>query len=132
MQDVRLASCSCGKLTASARGEPVRISVCHCLNCQRRTGSPFAAQARFPEEAVTIEGHSTEYALVGDEGTTARFHFCPECGATVFYRMDAVPGFVAIPVGAFADPRFPPPTASVYAIRQHPWIRLANEIEPLD
>jgi len=132
MQSVRLASCSCGKLTASVRGEPVRISVCHCLNCQRRTGSPFATQARFPEEAVTIEGRSTEYALVGDEGTTARFHFCPECGATVFYRMDAVPGFVAIPVGAFADPGFPPPTVSVYAIRQHPWITLSDEIEPFE
>lgn len=128
----RLASCSCGQLTANARGEPVRVSVCHCLACQRRTGSPFAAQARFPEEAVTIEGRSTEYALVGDEGTTARFHFCPECGATVFYRMDAIPGFVAIPVGAFADPRFPPPSMSVYGIRQHAWVTLSDGIERLD
>lgn len=128
----RLASCSCGKLTARTTAEPVRISVCHCLACQKRTGSVFGAQARFPEDAVTIEGSSTEYVRVGDEGTTARFHFCPDCGATVFYRMDAVPGVVAIPVGAFADPDFPPPRLSIYEERMHGWVRLADGIEHFD
>lgn len=114
------------------RGEPVRISICHCLACQRRTGSVFGVQARFPEEAVTIEGESREYARTGDEGTTARFHFCPECGATVFYRMDAVPGFVAVLVGAFADPGFPAPKVSVYGDRKHSWVRLPEHIESID
>ena len=123
------ASCSCGKLTVSAQAEPVRISICHCLACQRRSGSVFAAQARFPADAVTIEGRSTEYALTGDEGTTARFHFCPECGATVFYLMDAIPGVVAVPVGAFADPNFPQPHVSVYEVRKHRWVGLPDDIE---
>lgn len=125
----RLASCTCGKLTAIARGEPTRISVCHCLACQRRTGSAFGVQARFPESAVTIAGQSTQFARTGDEGTTARFHFCPVCGDTVFYRMDAIPGFVAIPVGAFADPGFPPPRVSVYEVRRHAWLHLDEGIE---
>jgi len=125
----RLASCTCGKLTAIARGEPTRISVCHCLACQRRTGSAFGVQARFPEDAVTIAGESTQFARTGDEGTTARFHFCPVCGDTVFYRMDAIPGFVAIPVGAFADPDFPPPRVSVYEVRRHAWLHLDEGIE---
>ena len=50
------ASCRCGQLPATVTGEPVRVSVCHCLDCQRRSGSAFAAQARFPAETVTIEG----------------------------------------------------------------------------
>jgi len=128
----RLASCSCGKLTAATRGEPIRVSVCHCLACQRRSGSAFAAQARFPADAVTVAGPSTEYVRVGDEGGAARFHFCPDCGDTVFYRPDAMPDVVAIPVGAFADPYFPPPQVSVYGVRQHAWVRLADEIERLD
>ena len=125
----RIATCSCGKLSVHVRGEPVRISVCHCLACQKRTGSAFGVQARFADEGVTIAGASREYARTGDEGTTARFHFCPECGDTVYYLMDAVPGFVAIPVGAFADPGFPPPRVSVYDKRQHPWVRLPDDIE---
>ena len=125
----RVASCSCGQLSATTTGAPVRISICHCLACQRRTGSVFGMQARFPEAAVTVQGRSTVFARTGDEGTTARFHFCPDCGATVYYLMDAIPGMVAIPVGAFADPGFPPPRVSVYGERMHPWVRLPDGIE---
>lgn len=128
----RLASCCCGKLVARVRGEPVRISICHCLACQRRSGSAFAAQARFPAEAVTIEGPSTEYVRVGDEGGRARFHFCPVCGTTVFYTPDALPDVVVIPVGAFADPNFPQPRVSVYESRMHGWLGLPEEMEHID
>lgn len=128
----RLASCSCGKLTASTRGDPLRISICHCLACQRRTGSVFGAQARFPDDAVIVEGQGKEYVRIGDEGSSCRFHFCPECGSTVFYRLDAIPCVVAIPVGAFADPDFPQPRLSVYEMRQHHWVHLPDGIEHLD
>ena len=118
----RLASCSCGQLSALVTGEPVRHSICHCLACQRRTGGPFAQQARFLRENVTVHGDSTEFSRVGDEGTRARFHFCPQCGATVYYEFDELEGFLAIPVGAFADPDFPAPTVSVYESRMHRWV----------
>ena len=117
----RLASCSCGKLTVSTQGEPTRVSICHCLACQKRTGSVFGAQARFPADAVIFAGQSSEYVRIGDEGTSARFHFCPECGSTVFYLPDAIPGVVVIPVGAFAAPDFPQPRVSVYEARKHRW-----------
>jgi hypothetical protein len=128
----REASCSCGKLSISARGEPVRISVCHCLACQKRTGSAFGVQARYPLESVSINGTSGEYQRTGDSGGTAWFHFCKECGSTVYWRLDQLPGFVAIAVGAFADPGFPPPKISVYNIRRHPWVDLPDSMEHLD
>lgn len=102
-------------------GEPVRISVCHCLNCQRRSGSAFAAQARWPEDQVTVTGEFREWAKTGDSGGVATFRFCPACGATIAYVIDAMPGVVAVPLGAFADPQFPPPRFSVYESRKHPW-----------
>ncbi|MCF7222938.1 GFA family protein [Marilutibacter chinensis] len=128
----RLASCSCGKLTVHTRGEPVRISICHCLECQKRTGSAFGAQARFPDEAVSIDGPSTVYTRIGDSGGSARFHFCPTCGSTVFYRLDAAPGMVAIPVGGFADPGFPQPRISIYEARRHAWVQLPDGVERID
>ena len=118
----RLASCSCGQLTALAAGDPVRISVCHCLACQRRTGSVFGQQARFLRENVTVSGKSTEYARAGDEGLGAKFHFCPQCGATVYYELIGLEHYLAVPVGAFADPSFPAPTISVYEERMHSWV----------
>jgi len=125
----RIASCSCGQLTATVTGEPVRISVCHCLACQRRTGSVFGVQARFARADVRIEGSGREFVRVGDEGGRATFRFCPTCGVTVYYTMDALDGFVAIPVGAFADPQFPAPRISVYETRRHPWVAMPLEIE---
>ena len=118
----RTASCSCGALTAQVSGAPLRVSICHCLNCQRRSGSVFAAQARFAREQVVISGASTAYALVGDEGSRAHFHFCPTCGATVYYQTVGAEETVAIPTGAFADPLFPAPTVSVYEDRMHAWV----------
>ncbi|MGH9448738.1 MAG: GFA family protein, partial [Terriglobia bacterium] len=120
----RVASCSCGQLQARVTAEPLRVGVCHCLACQQRTGSIFAAQARFPSAAVTVTGKSTEYIRIGDEGSHATFHFCPTCGATVFCTSDAMEGTVAIPVGAFADPQFPSPAVSVYEERMHPWVSM--------
>jgi hypothetical protein len=122
--DERGAACSCGQLHLVAEGEPVRISMCHCLACQRRTGSAFGIQARFPAERVRIDGRASEYARASDEGdgVTHTFSFCPECGATVYYRSSDRPGLIAVPIGAFADPQFPPPTISVYESRRHPWV----------
>ena len=109
----RHAACSCGQLRLTVEGEPVRVSICHCLACQRRTGSVFGVQARFEEGQVTTDGASRQYIRVSDEGgKRAFFSFCPDCGATVFYITEATPGIVAVPVGAFADPSFPAPTRS--------------------
>lgn len=125
----RIASCSCGQLRAEVTAEPLRISVCHCLACQRRTGSVFAAQARFPRDAVSISGASSEFVRIGDEGTRATFRFCPTCGASVYYTLSGMEDVVAIPVGAFADPSFPAPTVSVYEERMHGWVHLPAGIE---
>src|SRR4051812_49986839 len=101
----REAACHCGKLRVTAEGEPVRISMCHCRACQRRTGSAFGMQARFPRERVQIEGRSCEYVRVADvSGEERRFHFCPDCGGTVYYLLPAMPDIVAVTVGSFADP----------------------------
>ncbi|MBI1407416.1 MAG: aldehyde-activating protein [Caulobacter sp.] len=128
----RTASCACGALTARCEGEPVRVSVCHCLACQQRTGSAFGAQARFNEDQVTVEGPSRQWSRVGDEGTSATFEFCPTCGATVVWRNAEMPGLIAVTLGAFADPTFPAPTRTVYESRAHPWLELHGIEERYD
>ncbi len=48
-------SCSCGQRTLVARGDPIRVSMCHCFACQRRSGSTYGAQARlFPPPKVSV------------------------------------------------------------------------------
>ena len=125
----RDAVCSCGQLRLTAEGDPIRISMCHCRACQQRTGSAFGIQARFPADRVSVVGRCADYVRKSDWGEERTFHFCPDCSATVFYTTAAAPDVVAVPVGAFADPSFPPPTVSVYESRRHPWLGLPDGIE---
>jgi hypothetical protein len=125
----REAACSCGQLRLVAEGDPFRISVCHCLACQRRTGSAFGYQARFPRERVTVRGTAREWVRISDEGESRTFTFCPECGATVFYVTGPEPDSVAVPVGAFADPGFPEPSVSVWESRKHAWVTMPDGAE---
>ncbi|HEX6218243.1 MAG TPA: GFA family protein [Sphingomicrobium sp.] len=124
----RTASCRCGQLKATVTGEPVRVSVCHCLNCKKRSGSSFASQARWPAELVTVEGESRSFDKAGDSGNVATFHFCPDCGSDVYYLIDGkFEGLIAIPVGAFDDP-FPfAPDYSVWEERKHSWVDIVGD-----
>jgi hypothetical protein len=125
---IRAASCRCGQLRATATGDPVRVSVCHCLDCKKRSGSAFAVQARWPAEQVTIDGRSKTWTNTSDSGNRITFHFCPECGSDVHYSIEGkFAGLIAIPVGAFADQNFPPPRYSVWEERKHEWVEIVGE-----
>ena len=118
----RTASCTCGALTATAHGDPIRNSVCHCLDCKRRTGSAFAWNAHWPADQVELRGDAATASRTSEEGFWARFSYCPACGVNVWYEIERRPGVISIPVGAFADPDFPAPTIEVYGERRAAWL----------
>ena len=124
----RTAACSCGQLSVQVEGEPRGVGVCHCLACQRRTGSVFAALASFSAPFKVI-GKATEYLRVGDQGAQFLFRFCPVCGTTVFHTEVGYDKSVSVAVGAFADPQFSAPQVSVYDCRRHPWVVLPENIK---
>ena len=104
--------------------EPVRISMCHCLACQRRTGSVFGAQARFARRDVTVGGAAREFERRSDDGERRTYRFCPECGTTVYWTPEDLPEIIPVAIGTFRDPAFPPPRVSVYESRRHAWVGL--------
>lgn len=127
----RTASCRCGQLRVTVSGEPVRVSVCHCLNCKKRSGSAFAVQARWPREQVEINGESKTFVKVADSGNRATFHFCPECGSDVYYEIEGkfdhkFDDLIAIPLGTFDDPYFLTPSFSVWESRKHDWVEIVG------
>ena len=69
------------------------VSICHCLSCQRRTGSAFGMQAGFRADQVQVAGRYVDYARTSDEQDRKVhvFHFCPDCGGTVFTTEDGEP-----------------------------------------
>lgn len=99
------------------------MSLCHCLACQRRTGSPYGIAAFFDRADVAVGGTGTRYVRPSDSGFPVTFHFCPTCGSTVYWEPERRPDWIAVAVGAFADPGFPAPTQAVYAEHRHPWVK---------
>jgi len=124
----RTASCRCGNLRITTTGEPVRVSVCHCLECKKRSGSVMAAQARWPADQVTIEGEASSWSYTGDSGNTGTFSFCPTCGSPLYYSVDGeMSGLIAVAVGAFDEPFHAPPLYSVYEDRKQPWVEIVGD-----
>jgi hypothetical protein len=129
----RSAACHCGQLRVTAVGDPVRISICHCLDCQRRTGSPFGFSAHYPRPQVSrIEGRSNAFTRKADSGNTVTFHFCPDCGSNVYWEPSGHPERITIAVGNFAAPDHAAPRHSVYESRMHHWVHAPDDAEHSD
>jgi hypothetical protein len=126
----REAACHCGQLRLQVEGDPLAVSICNCLACQRRTGSAFGMQAGFKAGQVEISGRFNDFSRISDEADRkeAVFHFCPDCGSQVFYTEPDDPDLIVVSIGSFADPTFPPPTVSGYDSRRHPWVGLPESV----
>jgi len=119
-----IGACCCGGVRISAEGKPLTVSMCHCLLCQRRTGSTYSVHAYFPTDKVKAEGQTRVYSRTGDSGGRVDFHFCAGCGATIFWRLGTKTDRTGIPIGVFADPSFPPPNVAIFVPQKHPWVSI--------
>ena len=123
----RIARCCCGALSATAEGEPFVVSLCNCIECQRRTGSPFGVGAYYEAAQVSFSGPSCVYERTVED-RWLRFHFCPTCGSTVYWQAQSHNGRWGIAVGAFSDPDFPKPHRSVFERSRHGWLDFGDGI----
>lgn len=118
------AQCGCGALSAELTGSATAVVACHCVACQRRTGSPFGVGVYFPSEAVELTGTAKEYLRPTDSGRTLKQYFCPHCGSTVYWRTERHPSLIGVALGSIADPAFPAPQRSVWEESKHEWVRI--------
>jgi hypothetical protein len=119
----RTARCQCGQASVTVAGEPALVTACSCTWCQRRSGSVFSVASRWPvEQVVARAGELTTFQRPGSSGGWVTIRFCPTCGSTVTTELDAMPGVVGIPVGAFTDPSFPPPQVAVWCDQKADWV----------
>lgn len=111
----------CGAVRYRVRGEPARASVCHCTFCQKRTGSAFGMGAYFNDDAVEkLEGPRKSYQHISDEsGRWLKVEFCTNCGGTVTWTLEMMPGMRGFAGGSFDDPKW-------FRILRHSWMRSAH------
>ena len=122
----RTATCACGQLRLRCVGDPILVSLCHCLACQKRTGSSYGIAAFFARDQVRASGRSRRYTRPSDSGFNVSFRFCPNCGLTVPWEPSRKSEIIAVAVGAYADPAFPPPSQAVYEEHRHPWVGITT------
>ena len=125
----RTANCGCGELTVNVSAEPLTVFACSCLNCQREGGGAFTYNAIYPQAGVSISGERKAWRRAGDSGSWVETQFCPICGGTVFYRMEAWPDVIGILAGCFADPEFPKPETLYWPHRRHTWLEFPKDVK---
>jgi len=123
------AKCHCGSVEISCEGEPKFIVMCHCEDCQRRTSSAFNLGAWFAKASVKISGKTKTYSRVEHDGIETTYHFCPNCGTSMYWGMPQNIEVIAVAVGAFADPDFPRPTVSFYERQRQSWVNVPENID---
>ncbi len=128
-----LAKCLCGQLQVEVNYEIKKTSICHCVACQRRTGSAFGFQAAVPKAKIKVVGDYSTYRRVPEEGGWVDSHFCATCGSTVFYEIDDFPNDMGIALGTLADYDFsfkelPAPCFSVYKDHKLKWVEIPPSV----
>ena len=102
-------------------------ALCHCANCQRRTGSAFGWSCYFPEDQVEIPATSHGvYAFQSASGGQER-HFCDRCGSTVFWRSEVFAGVVGVAGGCLAGEDVGAPTMSASEGDRRVWVAVPPE-----
>ena len=125
----RIAACHCGALSLRCSGEPAEVSLCHCRDFQRRTGSLFSVAAFYLREQVGVSfGASATYRRSSASGSDVTFRFCPGCGTSLWWEPEFLPHLIGVAVGAFADPGFPMPEQAVWSEERHRWLELPSAV----
>ena len=123
------ASCQCGQLRVQVPGPTVAVVACHCLACQKRSGSPLGVAAFYPHVQVQIEGESKHFARATELGEPFDHYFCPDCGTTVFMNGKKNPDVTGIPIGLFDDENSMKPIRSVWEDRRHDWVEVPTAVQ---
>lgn len=123
------AQCQCGQLSVLLPSTQAKVAICHCIACQRRSGSPFGVVAYYPQGELSIQGEAKNFERPTDEGNKLANFFCPACGSTVYVRSGKHPMFIGVPIGAIADPHFQAPAWSVWEQSMHYWVKMPEGVE---
>ena len=114
-------ACQCGAVSFEVKGDPAMVIQCHCLNCQKSSGTGHVPFAGYPEPQVTIKGKTKGYSYKADSGGTATSMFCPECGSSMFGTTTSFPGLMAVRLGVMDDSSGFQPQMDVYMKRLRTW-----------
>jgi hypothetical protein len=124
--------CSCGAVRYRLVPDPLFVHCCHCLNCQRQTGSAFVVNVLIEHDRVELlSGEPEPAAVPRDDGSEQRIFRCPECRIAVYSEYGG-PAIRFVRAGTLDDPSRVAPDVHIYTRSKVPWVALPPSVPAFD
>ena len=124
--------CSCGEVRYRLASEPMFVHCCHCLNCQRQTGSAFVINLLLEADRVELLGGEPQPVDVPrDDGSAQRIFRCPNCRVAVFSQYGH-PAVSFVRAGTLDDPSSVSPDVHIFTRSKLSWISLPESVPAFD
>jgi hypothetical protein len=118
--------CSCGAIRYRLTSEPLFTNCCHCLNCQRQTGSAFVINVLIETDRVELlAGEPQPVDVPRDDGSTQRIFRCPTCQVAVFSQYTR-PEVRFVRAGTLDQPSSVAPDAHIFTKSKLSWVTLPD------
>ena len=121
MVDRLSGGCLCGDVRYVVTASPTVVSLCHCRNCRKQSGSYRAVNWILPENELSIDGQLATYLDKGDSGRAVLRQFCPRCGSPVRTLAEAMPGLVILKAGTLDETAHDLPQRASYIVNAAAW-----------
>ena len=132
MSAEREGGCACGAVRYRLASEPLFVHCCHCLNCQRQTGSAFAVNVLIEADRVEVlSGEPQAVDVPRDDGSAQRIFRCPECRVAVYSNYSR-PEVHFVRGGTLDDPSSVAPHVHIYTRSKLPWVLLPEGVPAFD
>lgn len=124
--------CSCGEIRYRLSGSPLVTHCCHCLNCQRQTGSAFVINMLIERDRVgLLAGEPQPVDVPRDDGSVQRVFRCPTCQVAV-YSLYSRPDVSFVRAGTLDDPSQVAPDVHIFTRSKREWITLPDTTPAFD
>jgi hypothetical protein len=128
----RDGGCACGAVRYRLTAEPLFVHCCHCLNCQRQTGSAFVVNVLIEADSVEIlAGDPQRVDVPRDDGSTQRVFRCPACQIALFSEYTR-PQIRFVRAGTLDDPASVAPDVHIFTRSKLPWVTLPDSTPAFD
>ena len=128
MSLLREGGCSCGAVRYRLAAEPLIVHCCHCLNCQRQTGSAFVINLLIETDRLELlAGDPQPVDVPRDDGSAQTIFRCPACQVAVFSQYGH-PGVRFVRAGTLDDPSTVSPDVHIYTQSKLGWVTLPADV----
>jgi hypothetical protein len=129
MSDMFEGGCACGSARYRLESPPMFVHCCHCLDCQRQTGSAFVLNAIIETDRIALlTGEPEPVAVPTDSGRPHDIYRCPRCRVALWSDYGGRPKLRFVRVGTLDEPSSLSPDVHIFTRSKLPWIRLPDGV----